>query len=130
MSTIEARGFVKRVEMKTSAKGSEYARFTLAVGQKRREKGGVDVKETLYFNCTDFDPRDVPAEGEYIGVTGYVTLSRWEGGKDGKGGINVDISVKSYEKLPQKDNGSRGAPAASGDAAPPSDPFALSPGKP
>ena len=124
MATITARGFVNNLEMKESSKGP-YAKFKLAVQQKRREKGGVEVKETLYFSCVDFDPKDVPAEGDYTGVSGYVTLTKWDGGKEGKGGVNVDVTVQSYEKLEQKARTAAPARAGKPDAgAPPSDPFA------
>ncbi len=134
MATLEGRGFVNKLEVKQSAKGANYAKFDLAVQQKYRGKDGVEVKETLYWRCADFDPKDLPAEGDYVGVTGYATFTKWDGGKTGKGGVNVEVTVKSYEKLPQRDAATRQpatAPrAASADAAPPSDPFALSPGKP
>jgi len=125
MASIEARGFVNKVTTKEYSKGS-LVKFDLAVSQKRKDKTGQEVKETLYFHCVDFDGKDAPDEGEYIGVTGYLTLSTWQGGKDGKGGINVDVTVKSYEKLPQRDSGSR--PAAKNDAIP-NDPFALAGGE-
>ncbi len=126
MASIEARGFVNKLELKESAKGP-YAKFDLAVQQKRKDKDKNEVKETLYFRCIDFNPTNLPAEGDYVGVTGYVTLTKWEKG------INVDVSVKSYEKLEQRakeprTNGRTGGSKASD--APPSDPFALSPGKP
>jgi hypothetical protein len=76
--------------------------------------------EKLYVNCTDFDPKSVPADGDYVGVKGYVTISKWVA--NGKDGINIDLSVKEYEKLEQK---ARAAPVKAKDDAPPSDPFAL-----
>jgi hypothetical protein len=127
MAQIEARGFVKDVKLAESAKGP-YAKFTLAVQQKRRDKDKNDIKETLYFKCVDFDPKDVPSEDEYVGVKGYVTLTRW--GTDSKGGVNVDVTVQSYEKLPQKSGGGGKPTARKDDAAPPSDPFKLSQDKP
>ena len=133
MATIEARGYVNKLEHRISSGGKEYVKFDLAVQQKRKEKGGNEVVEKLYFRCVDFDPKGAPADGEYVGVTGYVTLTKWEGGKEGKGGINIDVTVKSYEKLEQKarKDGGGGPGAAAGKAEPPpEDPFALSPGKP
>jgi single-stranded DNA-binding protein len=126
MATLEARGFVKRREVKTSGSGSERVQFTLAVQQKRKDKDRKEIKETIYLQCVDFDGKDAPAEGEYVGVTGYLTLTTWE--KGDKHGYNADVTVKSYEKLPQKES-SGNAPAAAKDAPPPSDPFALSPDK-
>ncbi len=113
MATIEARGYVNKLELKTGAKG-QYAKFDLAVQQKRKDKDKNEIKETLYFRCVDFDPEDLPAEGDYVGVTGYVTLSKWDKG------INVDVTVNSYEKLEQRAK----APKPQ-DAPPPLDPFAL-----
>ncbi len=97
MATIEARGFVNNLKLAESAKGP-YAKFDLAVQQKRKDKDKTEIKETLYFKCVDFDPKDIPADGDYVGVTGYVTLTKWDGGKTGKGGVNVDVTVKGYEK--------------------------------
>ncbi len=129
MATFEARGFCNKPELKTSAKGKDYFRFTLAVQQKRKDKTGAEVKETLYVNCTDFDPKDVPADGEYVGVTGYITISKWAA--NGKDGINLDLSVKSYEKLEQKGGADRKTSGTrTADAPPPSDPFKLSADKP
>lgn len=128
MAVIEGRGYVNKLVVAQSAKGANYAKFDLAVQQKRKDKAGGEVKETLYWRCCDFDPKDLPAEGDYVGVSGYVTLTKWDGGKSGLGGVNVEVTVKNYEKFTQKDNGSRKPVAA--DTAPPSDPFALSPGKP
>ncbi len=129
MATFEARGYVKKLEIKTSAAGKDRAQFDFAVSQKRKDKTGVEVKETLYIRAVDFDPKDLPAEGDYVGITGYLTVSSWAA--NGKNGTNLDLTVKSYERLPQKDKADRPATAAkSADAPPPSDPFALSPGKP
>ena len=129
MATYECRGYCKKPELKTSSKG-EYFKCTISVQQKRKDKTGTEVKENLYVNVVDFNPKDVPVEGEYIGVSGYVTISKWEA--NGKSGINIDLTAKNWEKLPQKDGGAKpwvgGTKAA--DLAPPSDPFALSPGKP
>ena len=128
MATFEARGYCNKPELKTSAKGVQYCKFTLAVQQKRRDKMGAEIVEKLYVNCTDFDPKNIPSDGEYLGVTGYITISKWAA--NGKDGINLDLSVKSYEKLEQKARTGGSPVAAKTDAAPPSDPFALSPGKP
>ncbi len=123
MATIEGRGYVNKLTVSDGAK--TYAKFQLAVQQKYKDKDKNEVKETLYWNCVDFDCKELPSEGDYVGVTGYVTLKKWDGGKTGKGGVNVDVTVKSYEKLEQraKAAGSPGASKAT-DAAPPSDPFA------
>ncbi len=129
MATIETRGYVNKLERKTSAGGKEYVKFTLAVQQKRKDKSGQEVKEKLYFTCVDFSGQAIPGlhvgdrgeETAYVGVTGYITITGWA--KDGKGGANLDVTVKSYEALEQ----SKGdAPAAKAKAdAPPEDPFAL-----
>lgn len=129
MATFEARGYVKKLEIKTSGAGKDRAQFDLAVAQKRKDKTGTEVKETLYVRCVDFDPKDLPAEGDYVGVTGYLTVESWAA--NGKNGTNLNVTVKSYEKLEQKAKTERPAGAAkAADAPPPSDPFALSPGKP
>jgi len=131
MATIEARGYVNKLSLHESSKGP-YAKFELAVKQKRKGKDGQQVGgekgETLYFRCIDFDPKNIPADGDYVGVTGYVTLSKWDGGQSGQGGVNVDVSVKSYEKLEQRARAASPV-AAGGNNAPPADPFALSPEK-
>ena len=128
MATIEARGYVNKLELKTSAGGTNYARFDLAVQQKRKDKDRKEIVEKLYFKVTDFDPKNLPAEGDYVGVTGYVTIFPWSA--NGKSGINIEVTAKSYEKLEQKARTGGSPVAAKTDAAPPSDPFALSPGKP
>ncbi len=129
MATFEARGYAKKVEIKTSSAGKDRAQFDLAVQQKRKDKAGVEVKETLYVRCVDFDPKDVPAEGEYVGVTGYLTVTSWAA--NGKNGTNLDVTVKSYEKLAQKEQTDRPARVAkSADAPPPSDPFLIQKDKP
>ncbi len=128
MATLEARGFVNKLEVK-EGNGKTYAKFDLAVQQKRKNKDKVEVKETLYIKCVDFDPKDLPADGDYVGVTGYLTVTSWSA--NGKNGTNLDVTVKSYEKLEQKaraDNRTAPAKAAASDA-PPSDPFALRPDK-
>jgi hypothetical protein len=127
MATIEARGYVNKLERKESAKGP-YVKFDLAVQQKRKDRTGTEVKETLYFKCIDFDPKEAPDDGEYVGVTGYVTLTKWDGGKDGKGGVNIDVTVKSYEKLAQREDTRK--PKAPTADAPPADPFAIEKDKP
>ncbi len=127
MAVLEARGYVNKLELKTSAGGTSYAKFDLAVQQKRKDKDKKEIVEKLYLRCTDFDPKNLPAEGDYVGVTGYVTIFPWAA--NGKSGINIEVSVKDYEKLEQKAR-AVGAPAASKLAPPPEDPFALSPGKP
>lgn len=133
MATIEARGYVNKFERKTSAGGKEYCRFTLAVQQKRKDKSGQEVKEKVYLQCIDFSGNEPPGLHEeekgltaYVGVKGYLTVTNWA--KDGKGGANLDVTVKEYEAIEQKSGGNGGAPAGkAADAhAPPSDPFANS----
>ena len=127
MATLEARGYVNKRVVKVSAAGKERVTFDLAIQQKRKDKGGVEVVEKLYLRCVDFDGKDAPDEGDYVGVTGYVTISQWSA--NGKTGINVEVSVKSYERLVQKPRtgGTGFRPSL---PPPPEDPFALSPGKP
>ena len=131
MATIEARGYVNKLSKHEGPKGA-YAKFDLAVKQKRKGRDGKLVGgengETLYFKCIDFNAKDLPSEGDYVGVTGYVTLSKWDGGQSGQGGVNVEVSVQSYEKLEQKARAAR--PGNGSPEAPPNDPFALSPEKP
>lgn len=128
MAVLESRGYVNKLELKTSKGGKDYARFDLACQQKRKDKDGKEIVEKLYLRCTDFDPKNIPAEGDYVGVTGYVTIFPWAA--NGKNGINIEVSVKSYEKLEQRAKTGGKPVVASGDNAPPSDPFAISPGKP
>ncbi len=128
MATLEARGYVNKLELKTSAGGTSYAKFDLAVQQKRKDKDKKEIVEKLYLRCTDFDPKNLPAEGDYVGVTGYVTIFPWAA--NGKSGINIEVSVKNYETLEQKSRSAVGTAAAGKLAPPPEDPFALSPGKP
>ena len=127
MATIEARGYVNKREVKTSGAGKERVTFDLAVQQKRKDKTGTEVVEKIYLRCVDFDGKDAPPEGDYVGVTGYLTLTTWAA--NGKNGYNADVTVKSYEKLEQKSRAA-GPAAAAKLAPPPEDPFALSPGKP
>lgn len=131
MASIEGRGFAGKIEVKEGASGP-YCRFQLAVQQKYKDKNKVEVKETLYWRCVSFKPECFPTDGEYMGVTGYVTLTKWDGGQSGKGGVNVDVTVQSVERLAQREGSGAGRKAASSasDAPPPSDPFALSPEKP
>ncbi len=129
MAIYESRGYAKKVEIKTAAgTGAQRCQFDLAVSQKRKENG-VEVKETIYIRCVDFKCENIPVDGEYLGVTGYLTLSPWA--KNGKNGFNADLTVKSYEKLAQKEQTERPARVAkSADAPPPSDPFLIQKDKP
>lgn len=129
MATLQIRGYVNKYEKKVSAGGKEYAKFTLAATQKRKDKGGQEIVEKLYFTCVDFSGKEPPGlhtsdRGEltaYVGITGYLTVTGWC--KDGKGGANLDVTVKEYEEgIEQK--GGKAAPAAPA-AAPPADPFAI-----
>lgn len=128
MATFQARGYINKYETKTSAGGKEYAKYTLAVQQKRKDKSGAEVVEKLYINCVDFTGQEPPGlhvgdRGEktaYVDVTGYITISGWC--KDGKGGANLDLTVKSYEAMEQKLPAGQAPKAA---AAPPADPFAI-----
>ncbi len=121
MATLEARGYVNKLSIQEGG-GKTYARFELAVQQKRKDKDKKEIKETLYFKCVDFDPKDLPSEGDYVGVTGYATITSWAA--NGKNGTNIEVTVKSYEKLEQRAKAAKPAAAAASDVAPPSDPFA------
>ncbi len=130
MATLESRGYVNKLEIK-EGNGKTYARFELAIQQKRKDKDRKEIVEKLYIRCVDFDPKDLPSEGDYVGVTGYLTVTSWAA--NGKNGTNLDVTVKSYEKLEQKPRADRPAGAAASKsvaAPPPEDPFALSPEKP
>ena len=127
MATLEARGFVNKREVKVSQDGKDRVTFDLSVQQKRRDKDRKEIVEKIYLRCVDFDGRDAPAEGEYVGVTGYLTITSWA--VNGKNGYNADVTVKSYERLEQKTR-TGSSPSAGKLAPPPEDPFALSPNKP
>lgn len=130
MAIIQTRGYINKYEKKTSAGGKEYSKFTLAIQQKRKDKGGAEVVEKLYLNCVDFTGQDPPGlhtsdRGEltaYVGITGYLTVTGWC--KEGKGGANLDVTVKEYEAGIEQKAGKAAAPKAAG-AAPPADPFAV-----
>lgn len=132
MAIIQTRGYVNKYEKKTSAGGKEYVKFTLAMQQKRKDKGGVEVVEKLYLNCVDFSGKEVPGLHEddrggltaYVGITGYLTVTGWC--KDGKGGANLDVTVTEYEALEQK--GGKAPAAKPAAETPPEDPFALNAG--
>ena len=136
MAVIQTRGYINKYEKKTSAGGKEYAKFVLAVQQKRKDKGGQEVVEKLYLNCVDFSGKAPPGlhpsdRGDltaYVGITGYLTVTGWC--RDGKGGANLDVSVTEYEELEQLapkagGKGARKGKPGADDA--PADPFALKP---
>ena len=128
MAIIQTRGYVNKYERKTSASGTEYSKFTLAVQQKRKDKDKKEIVEKLYINCVDFSGKEPPGLHEddrggltaYVGITGYLTVTGWC--KDGKGGANLDVTVTEYEAIEQKGGKAPAAPKA---AEPPADPFAL-----
>lgn len=129
MAIIQTRGYINKYEKKTSGGGKEYAKFTLAIQQKRKDKGGQEVVEKLYLNCVDFSGKEPPGLHEsergltaYVGITGYLTVTGWC--KDGKGGANLDVTVKEYEEGIEQKGAPAAAPKAAG-AAPPADPFAI-----
>jgi hypothetical protein len=125
MAEITVRGYVNYLETKTSQSGNTYKRFKLGVQQKRKGPGGVEVKDKLTFNCTDFG-NDTPEEGSYVELHGYLTIYPWS--KDGKSGTNLDVLVKGYKPVEAR---SPGAGKLSAPRAPkatevvPEDPFAL-----
>lgn len=128
MAVIDTRGYVSKFERKTASSGTTYTKFLLAIQQKRKDKSGQMVTEKLYLNCCDFSGKDPPGlyEGEYgltayVGIKGYLTVSGWC--KDGKGGANLDVTVKEYEEGLEQKGGK--APAKAPTASPPADPFAL-----
>ncbi len=124
MASIEVRGYINNYEKKVSGSGTEYSRYKLASQQKRKDKSGQQVVEKVYYSCVDFSGKEPPGlhEGShgltaYVGIKGYLTVTGWC--KDGKGGANLDVTVKEYEALEQN------TPAAKTTAAPPpADPFA------
>ncbi len=133
MAIIQTRGYVNKYEKKTSAGGKEYAKFTFAFKQKRKDKGGQEVTETLYANCVDFGGKEPPGLHDddrggltaYVGITGYLRVTGWS--KDGKGGANLDITVTEYEAIEQRPgtgNSNAGKAKVAASAAP-EDPFAL-----
>ncbi len=123
MATLETRGYVNAPEVKTTSGGKTYCKFRLGTKQKRKVDGAM-VQENVSISCVDFSEGPFPAEGEYTGVTGYLTVSAWA--KEGKNGYNLDLTVKSYEKIAQLPprNGGTGGSGGKSDA-PPADPFAL-----
>ncbi len=129
MAEIQARGYVNKPETKMSKGGHAYNKFTLAVKQKRKGPDGVVIEEKIYLNCLDFSGGSCPDESSYTGVKGYLTVSTYD--RNGKTGVNLDVTVKEYEELEQlapkgKANGSSGG-AKRGDGLPPADPFELKP---
>lgn len=100
MATLEVRGYVNRRETKSSSKGV-YTKFTLGVQQKSKGRDGQMKVEKLFVNCVDFS-NDCPAEGTYVGVSGYVTLGTYKPKDGGDARLNIDVVVKSYETLEQR----------------------------
>jgi hypothetical protein len=131
MAIIQTRGYINKYETKTSAGGKEYVKFTLAVQQKRKDRG-QEVVEKLYLTCVDFSGKEIPGlhtsdRGEltaYVGITGYLTVTGWC--KDGKGGANLDVTVTEYEAgLEQRGGGAAAGKPAPAASAAPEDPFAI-----
>lgn len=126
MATLEVRGYANQVTIKETAKG-QMCKWTLGAKQKVF-KDGAKVDDKLYVSCVSFDTEQFPNEGEYLGITGYVTITQSDklNNKTGKPFLNVEVSVKNVERLAQLGDKSGGSIVAKkADAAPPSDPFAI-----
>lgn len=133
MAIIKTRGYINKYEKKTSGGGKEYAKYTLAVQQKRKDRG-QEIVEKLYLNCVDFSGNEPPGLHEddrggltaYVGITGYLTVTGWC--KEGKGGANLDVTVTEYEEGIEQKGSTKAGDAAvkkATSAEPPADPFAL-----
>jgi hypothetical protein len=115
MPTIEARGYVKFPEAKTSGGGKTYSKFKLGVKQKDKAYGDVPEKVTYAnFQVSDFNNSSPPEEGAYVTVTGFLKVREVE--KDGSTRTYLDIVAQSVEVAPPLDGGGS-APAAAPKAA-------------
>lgn len=81
------KGFVKRVESKTSKNGAPYLSYSLSVLCKVQT--GVEASKSVYFNFTDMKaPHNgyVPAEGDLVTATGDFSIERY---KDKSGNLQL-----------------------------------------
>jgi len=115
MAEITVKGYANRVQRRTSGKGDYYT-FTLA--ERQKAKDGTYYK--VFYDVVDFKSAEgeLP-EGAFLTLSGWFTMSPWS--KGDKSGTNYSINAQKIEIAPPRD-----AAPTPAEAAPPSDPFALS----
>lgn len=109
MATIEARGYVNHLEVKTSKGGNTYQTFSLGVKQKKKAYGSQPEQITwANFQVTDFGGTEL-ADRNYVTVKGYLTVKDVE--KDGSKRTFLEVKATEIEVAPPFEGAEQNAPA-------------------
>lgn len=107
---IEGR-FTRTPELKTSAKGVEYCRFSIAHNQSRKNKDTGNYENKVhYFNCVTFKKlAQTVAEfkkGDPVTISGILQYNSYESNGEKKSDISILVNDIKLLYIPKK-NASR-----------------------
>lgn len=94
-------------EIKTSASGSKYAKFSVAVNEYKKKAGTEEFESIVhFFDCTAFGYlaeriENKGTKGRYFSMVGKLQQSRYE--KDGEKRSSIGIVVSAIEFPDTKD---------------------------
>lgn len=94
----------KDLDLRKTASGTSYARFTLAVN--RRFKTANDTQEADFISCVVWDKRaeimyQYLGKGSQVGIEGRIQTGSYEG-TDGKRVYTTDVIVDNFDFLETK----------------------------
>lgn len=99
----------KDVEFKQLDSGSSVARFSVATGEKYKDKAGNVVEKTEWHNVVVWSKlaelcSEYLHKGSQVFVEGKITTRKWQN-KEGQDQYTTEISARSVQFLdPNKDN--------------------------
>lgn len=84
-------------EILSSKAGKQYAKFSLALTESRKDKDGNFIDETSWINCVTYDEYLVKAaatikKGDYVFATGKIKVYK---GKDGV--TYMDVIIRNFD---------------------------------
>lgn len=78
MASVEVRGYVNFPENKTSKGGKAYAKYSVGVKQKDKDRAGNEVVTYANFQVSDYKNGTAPEKGAFVTVKGYLKVREAE----------------------------------------------------
>lgn len=97
MAEITVKGYVNKPA--TRGNDKKFSTFTLA---ERQLQGKDKTPVKVYYDVTNWESSEAPAESSFVTVKGYLNVEKVE--KEGKTYTNLRINAKAIDIAPSRNN--------------------------
>lgn len=109
MADVTLKGYVSKPAVKTGGSG---AFSTYTVSEKVKDKKAEKGFRRVFYNVTDFNAPEPPADGSYVTVSGWLKPREYEA--NGQKRTSLDVIAQKVEVAPPLPGREASTPAAAG----------------